>query len=68
MTLWQRFLIWLKPQWRWDKYNPYRRYCRYCDQQQDAYINYASGRVWEDMYPVKPRKPECNVVHPDDQS
>jgi hypothetical protein len=68
MTRWQRFLVWLLPQWRRDG-NPYRRYCRYCDQQQNAYSYSWAPRCiwWEDIYPIMPRRPECDVVHPEEK-
>jgi hypothetical protein len=67
MTFWQRLLVWIRPQWRRDEHNPYRRYCLYCDQQQSAYSWAGLPRSlwWEDICPVMPRKPECDIVHPE---
>ncbi len=67
MSIWKRFLVWILPQWRLDEHNPYRRSCRYCGQTQTMY-GLADSRAgwWEDTYPVMPRKPECDVVHPEE--
>lgn len=67
MTRWQRFLVWLLPKWRPDPTNPYRRYCRYCDQQQSQYgLTYSRYTWWAAVYPIMPRRPECDVVHPEE--
>lgn len=68
MSIWKRFLVWILPQWRWDEHNPYRRSCRYCGQTQSQYGYAAFPRScwWEDTYPVMARKPECDVVHPEE--
>jgi hypothetical protein len=63
MTFWKRLLVWLLPKWRFGR-NPYRRYCRYCGQQQNLCgVTYATYTWWETVYPIAVRKPECDIVH-----
>ena len=54
--------LFIRSHFNYDKFNPYRRYCKICGQQQDLYAcSYSSNYTWwEDMYPIYDISCKCH--------
>lgn len=59
------FALWPSP-WRYDKRNPYRRYCKKCGQQQDQYQHALGAVEWCDMGTSHAERHRLATTQPED--